>query len=336
MRLKQSFLKFILTFTLSILFCVFISSVTQAQSTTTAQVAREAFFYKNSSFWEKLSVSIISAFLGTILGYFSSGKQHRDQAIELSYATSVSSVLEFKKDIGSNEEIGIRYREHHDLADLYVISCDLENTGRKVIKNNQITFELHSANIGILDQFFEPPLYDNLMGIEEVKIEDINESNIKKRYLIREILPGQKVGFRFVTARHSQQDEIPNLFVSNPDSSNTELVPKKYKGEKDEVYRIMDFVLFFILFITVPQILNPVPFFGDLLAILVRLILFAFIFLNIRAFSEIIAKLLIQPFHKNETSTAQYHIMTGDRSVISVGDNTITEVNKEDEETVEK
>ncbi|WP_426546713.1 hypothetical protein [Dapis sp. BLCC M126] len=169
--------------------------------------------------------------------------------MELSYTTNILSILEFKKDIGQ-KNISILYGEDYELADLYLISCDIENTDRKVIKNQEITFEFLSTNVGILEQFFEPPLNDNLMGIEEIEIENIKQAEVKKRYLIREILPKHQVGFQFLSGRRTQENEEPKLFVSNQDSSKVELIPKTYKGERDEISRIMNFVTFLILFFT--------------------------------------------------------------------------------------
>ncbi|NEQ76290.1 MAG: hypothetical protein F6K24_49670 [Okeania sp. SIO2D1] len=138
----------------------------------------------NSDFWQKVAIAIISGFSVALFNYFSSKKQRQDQAMELSYTINILNILEFKKDI-DQKNISILYGENYELTDLYLISCDIENTGRKVIKNQEITFELFSTNVGILEQFFEPPLNDNLMGIEEIEIKDVKPSEVKKRYLVR-------------------------------------------------------------------------------------------------------------------------------------------------------
>ncbi len=57
------------------------------------------------------------------------------------------------------------------------------------------------------------------MGIEEIEIEGIKQSEVKKRYLIREILPKCKVGFRFLSGRLTQENEVPQLFFSIQDIS---------------------------------------------------------------------------------------------------------------------
>ena len=106
---------------------------------------------KNSDFWQKVAIAIISAFSVALFNYFSSNKQRQDQAMELSYTTNILSILEFKKDIGQ-KNISILYGEDYEVVDLYVISCDIENTGKKVIKNQEITFEFISTNVGVLEQ----------------------------------------------------------------------------------------------------------------------------------------------------------------------------------------
>ena len=204
---------------------------------------------KNSDFWQKVAIAIISAFSVALFNYLSSNKQRQDQAMELSYTTNILSILEFKKDIGQ-KNISILYGEDYEVVDLYVISCDIENTGKKVIKNQEITFEFISTNVGVLEQFFEPPLNDNAMGIEEIEIEDIKQGEVKKRYLIREILPKRKVGFRFLSGRQTQEDEVPKLFCSIQDISKVELIPRTYKGERDEIAIIMNLSSQFLMIYT--------------------------------------------------------------------------------------
>ncbi|MDE5096365.1 MAG: hypothetical protein O4804_19795 [Trichodesmium sp. St11_bin5] len=204
---------------------------------------------KNSDFWQKVAIAIISAFSVALFNYLSSNKQRQDQAMELSYTTNILSILEFKKDI-DQKNISILYGEDYEVVDLYVISCDIENTGKKVIKNQEITFEFISTNVGVLEQFFEPPLNDNAMGIEEIEIEDIKQGEVKKRYLIREILPKRKVGFRFLSGRQTQEDEVPKLFCSIQDISKVELIPRTYKGERDEIAIIMNLLSQFLMIYT--------------------------------------------------------------------------------------
>ncbi|MGB3511691.1 MAG: hypothetical protein WBA93_21120 [Microcoleaceae cyanobacterium] len=294
---------------------------------------------ENNDFWQKVAIAIISAFLVALFNYFSSNKQRQNLAMELSYTTNILSVLEFKQDIGQ-KNISILYGEGYEVADLYVISCDIENTGRKVIKNEEITFELHPTNVGILEQFLEPHLNDNSMGIEEIKREELNLGEVKKRYLIREILPKDRVRFRFLSARRTQEDEVPKLFCSNQDSSKVELIPRKYKRERDEISRIMIFVTFFILFFTLPQILEMIPIDGEFLAFLAKLVIFLFIVREIGTFSKKIAELLILPFQRAEIQTAKYNINIQrgsniEDSSISIGD-MIKSVDNQEHETDEK
>ena len=271
---------------------------------------------KNSDFWQKVAIAIISAFSVALFNYFSSNKQRQDQAMELSYTTNILSILEFKKDIGQ-KNISILYGEDYEVVDLYVISCDIENTGKKVIKNQEITFEFISTNVGVLEQFFEPPLNDNAMGIEEIEIEDIKQGEVKKRYLIREILPKRKVGFRFLSGRQTQEDEVPKLFCSIQDISKVELIPRTYKGERDEIAIIMNFVTFLILFFTLPQILELIPFSGNILAFLAKLVTFVIIIRDINTFSKKIAELLIQI---NKTQRAKYNVnVQGGSKIESLG-----------------
>ncbi|NET44939.1 hypothetical protein [Okeania sp. SIO2B3] len=278
---------------------------------------------ENSDFWQKVAIAIISGFSVALFNYFSSNKQRQDQAMELSYTINTSSILDFKKDI-DQKNISILYGENCQVADLYIISCDIENTGRKVIKNQEITFEFLSTNVGILEEFFEPPLNGNSMGIEKLEIEDIQQGEVKKRYLIREILPKRQVGFRFLSGRRTEENEVPKLFVSNQDSSKVQLIPRTYKSERDEISRIMNFVSFLILFFALPQILELIPDWGKILAFLAKLVIFVFIIRDIGTFSKKIAELLILPFQISKTQRAKYNINIQDSKIedsgISIGD----------------
>ncbi|NEQ40286.1 MAG: hypothetical protein F6K40_30215 [Okeania sp. SIO3I5] len=273
---------------------------------------------ENSDFWQKVAIAIISGFFVALFNYFSSNKQRQDQTMELSYTKNILSILEFKKDIGQ-KNISILYGENYELADLYLISCDLENTGRKVVKNQEITFEFLDTNVGILEQFFEPPLNDNSMGIEEIKIQDIKQGEVKKRYLIREILPKCQTGFRFLSGRLTQQNEEPKLFVSNQDNSKVDLTQKTDKRERDEISRIMNFVTFLILFFTLPQILELIPFSGEILAFLAKLVTFVIIIRDIGTFSKKIAELLILPFQISKNLGAKYDINIQGSKIESLG-----------------
>ena len=277
--------------------------------------------FNNSDFWQKISIAITSGLSVALFNYLFSKKQRQDQGMELSYTTNILSILEFKKDI-FQKDICILYGKNYEVADLYVISCDIENTGKKVIKNQEVTFEFISTSVGVLEQFFEPSLNDNSMGIEEIEIEDIKQGEFKKRYLMREILPRCKVGFRFLSGRLTQENEVPKLFCSIQDISEVELIPKTYKVQRDEIAIIANFVTFLILFFTLPQILELVPFFGNILAFLAKLVTFVIIIRDISTFSRKIVELLIQI---NQIKNAEYNVniqgdynyIQGERSTIN-------------------
>ncbi|NES76881.1 MAG: hypothetical protein F6K08_03180 [Okeania sp. SIO1H6] len=91
-----------------------------------------------------------------------------------------------------------------------------------------------------------------------------------------------------MSGRRTQEDKVPKLFVSNKDSKKVDLTPKEYKGERDEISRIMNFVSFLILFFALPQILELIPFSGDILAFLAKLVIFVIIIRDIGTFCDIL------------------------------------------------
>lgn len=291
MKFNRFYQKLILTFTLSILLCISIPFISHAQGTSTSPATQNVPFYQTNDFWGKVTLAILTTSLGALTGYLTSEKKRRDESIELSYAMNRLNVLEFKKDI--REKISIRYGIHYEVSDLYVMYCDIENTGKKVIKNENIIFELSPANLGILDVFFEPPLDDNSMGLEEERIENLRTGEVKKQYKIRNILSGQKIGFRFIGARINQQDPVPELFVYNERESKVQLVPRSYKKENDENYRITRFITLFLLFLILPLVLSTIPFYGGIVSGLTKLVIFVLILPHINTFSTKISSLLI-------------------------------------------
>ncbi len=140
-----------------------------------------------------------------------------------------------------------------------------------------------------------------------------------------------------MSGRETQDNEVPKLFVSNQDSSKVELIPRTYKGERDEISRIMNFVTFLILFFTLPQILEMIPLSGEFTAFFVKLAILLIIILDIGTFSKKIAELLILPFQRNKTQAAKYNVNVSkiEDSSLSIGDMIKSAYNQE-QETDEK
>jgi len=326
MKAKQILQNFIFPLIISILFCLLTPLVSNSQNISASPSSSSSLFYMSSDFWGKVTLAILTTSLGALLGYLSSEKKRRDESIELSYTIDRLSVLEFKKDIG--KKVSIRYGNSYEVADLYVMSCDVENTGKRVIKNEDIIFEISPANTGILECFFEPPLGDNPMGVEEVEMENSKAGEAKKKYKIRNILNGQKIGFRFITARLSEQDKKPNLFVSGDTDSKVQLVPKSLSKESDENSKIVKFITFFLLFLILPQIFTILPLgYGNIAAGLIRLVIFIVILPHIGSFSARIADILTSWKVQNYPTTSQtgsqsgrYNVIIGTASSLSIGD----------------
>ncbi|NEQ76289.1 MAG: hypothetical protein F6K23_26560 [Okeania sp. SIO2C9] len=95
-----------------------------------------------------------------------------------------------------------------------------------------------------------------------------------------------------MSGRRNQENEVPKLFISNQDST-VELTRKEYKGERDEISIIMNFVIFLILFFILPQILELIPFAGNILASSAKLVTFVIFIRDIGNFSKKIAEFLV-------------------------------------------
>ncbi|MBD2484741.1 hypothetical protein H6G57_22300 [Planktothrix sp. FACHB-1365] len=214
MKLKQSFQRLALFILSALLVVTLTPFISYAQSATPSPATGNVPFYNTSDFWSKVALAIISTLLGALSGYWSSEKKRKDEAIELSYTQDKFSVLEFKKDIGKT--LSIRYG-NYEVADLYVMSCNIRNTCKKVIKNEPITFEIQPANVGILDQFFEPSLENNnSMGIEELQIDNlkVGEANSCLYFLILEHLQNEFLSFyRWMPLKSESQQSKYNINI---------------------------------------------------------------------------------------------------------------------------
>jgi hypothetical protein len=326
-RVNRIYKQFLLSFSIATLFVVLISFIVAAQNNAPIQNPTNLPFYETNDFWGKVTLSLLGTASGALFGYFSSENKRRKESIELSYTIDKLSILEFKKDI--NKPITIRYGNNQEVKDLYLLSCDIENTGKKVIKNEYIIFEIYPVALGMLDKFLEPPLANNQMGIEEVE-ENVQTSKAKIKYKIRNILPGDKVGFRFISAVDNQQSDTPNLFVCNEESSKVLLIPRANSKVFEKSFYVAKFITLFLLFILIPPVFNIIPFFGlnNVISGLSALIILILIFPQIDLFSRTIADLIINLSLKPETNqltnqSGQYNVYIGTGKDIQVGDRVI-------------
>ncbi len=92
---------------------------------------------------------------------------------------------------------------------------------------------------------------------------------------------------------------------------------REHIKERDEISIIMNFVTFLLFFFTLLKILKLIPFSGDILAFLAKLVIFVIIVQDLGTFSQKITEFLIQI---NQTQKAKYNVnIQGDSNVDSFG-----------------
>lgn len=292
-----------------------------------ALLAQAASSYLSSDFWQRVTVGVIVAIFSATLGYFISERNRKYQTLSISYNIGGESLLEFnKEDIESRT--GRQFRISYDSSthvaeDLYLLSCDLENIGKRVIKYEHINFEIMLGQSELLSVYFDPPV-TRKFGFEEIELIE-NNGKIIKRYLIKNISSRQKVGFRFVIARPNRKEELPALFVGNPKDSKVELVPGgkelEISNAKDTITR---FIILSLIFVFIPPFfyLLPSPF-NEFAVSISRLVILLYLIPIARPFarivSEVISKLSVGDYSET-AQTGKYIVNIGTGSALTVGD----------------
>lgn len=220
-------------------------------STSFAQTATQPvqeFF--SPDFWIKVTIALVSAILAFIGSYvLALQKQRKEPQKQLSYDTTIrKGLVEIESDI--RDKVQVLYK-NQKIEDLYHIACNIENTGNTVIKNQYIRFDL-PADSNIVDYFFEP-VPEREIGAQETD-EGLNLN--EKRYLIKHIERGQRVGFRFLLT--SSKSVSIYLHPFN-EEGNVAFVPRTISKAQDERYFVSRFVYLYFLYILIPPALYILP-----------------------------------------------------------------------------
>jgi len=191
-------------------------------------------------------VALITAILSFIIAYFFYIKKLKEQKKQLSYDLEIKNgLVEVENFI--KKDISIKYKGQ-STENLHHVLCYVQNTGNKVIKNQQIRFNFTSDN-RIATHFFDSP------PLPELNISIQNESENELIYQIGHIEKGQRIGFGFIISGKDVNINNINIYPFN-DEGDIEFLAKsiaKIYGEKEI---ILQFIVISAVLIFIPDIIN--------------------------------------------------------------------------------
>ena len=182
---------------------------------------------------------------------------------------------------------------------MFYVLFDIENTGNKQVRNQEIRFEFIEAS-EILDAFVEPQKIPLEMDFEAILLPNLSKN--EKKYKIGTIKPQEKLGFRFIV--QTSEDKIATLRHYTKSDEDVSFIATEAKKAADDIDQVKIFLSsLFTFFVLLPLLQNLLsknififPVFrdlGELVVSLTALIGFVFIiFPRFGGFIEAVVNLL--------------------------------------------
>jgi len=216
-------------------------------------------------------------------------KKKSEPRNQISYSKQSKSgiVGEIEKDIEGN--IGILYNGR-PAKNMFYALFDIENTGNKQVKNQEIRFEFPDDS-EILDVFYEPQKIE-----PEMELKELPESNLgkhQKRFRIGVIKPKEKLGFRFIVQGSNKE---PLDFKYHPkNDEDVDFLKVEDKKVADDIEQVRIFLMnCFIAFVGLPLMKEIFPFspLAELFS-LISLVVFALLIIpNLESFIKSVVNLM--------------------------------------------
>lgn len=305
--MKKGQIKFLSIVAITVILLVSSQSFAQTPTPSPSPLSQppdnQTFF--NTSFWQNITVAILSAVLAFLSGYALAGIGKRQgSGKKLSYSLDIQKgLVQVEKNV--KEKVKVLYAgEEISNEDLYHINCDIENTGATVVKSQEIRFSF-SEKVRILDSSLEPAPQP------EMKVESVHEPTLEayeRKYRIGHIERGQSVGFSFVVT--SKEDIDLRLYPFNQDG-DVEFNSKSVNKVADEQEKIAKFLALLIMYFVVPQAVYIIysQFLSNVIAAVIRLVILLFLVPLIVPFSKAISNIIaILAVKKEESPKSKYTV----------------------------
>ncbi len=254
------------------------------------QSTTDSFF--NTNFWQNVVVAVLSAVLAFLSGYALAGiGKKKGSGKKLSYNLSIENgLIQIEKNVRKRVKV---FYDSEAIENLYDVRFNLENTGNKVVKSQEIRFEFPEKT-RILDFSFEPE------PEEEMKVEKIDSGlrDFESKVRIGQLEKDQSIGIRFTaTSTVDIQDVKLHPYNEEGDVEFESRTINKALSDRDQVAKFLSLYIFYMI---IPPILYLFPFIGDTLAAIVRFVILISLFKFIVPFSEIIADIIFRFISRGE------------------------------------
>lgn len=238
-------------------------------------------------FWQKVTIALIAAVFGFIANYALAQLRRRaEPRKQLSYDIEVDrGLVAVQQKI--KEKIKVFY-EGHEIGDLYHVTCNVQNSGNTVVRNQYLRFSF-SPQTQIVDEYFDPEPQP------EIDVRSSPTPTLKpseRRYSVAHLEKGQGVAFRFITT-----GSMPPTLEVHPsnEAGDVGFVPRSVTFTVGDLHHIQAFVTLFVLFWIIPPIIDSVlPFFGPIAAALIRLAILAIMAPHIRPFARVASDIIVR------------------------------------------
>jgi hypothetical protein len=207
----------------------------------------------SSDLTQNLIVAFVSAFLGFMASLLvEKYKKRSEPKFQISYLKVVKKgIVEIENDIKS--KVSVLYN-NCQAQSLYYFLFDIQNTGNRTIKEQEIRFEF-SNGAEIIDIFYCPSKPEPEINLEQVQ--EVGLSNYEKKYKVGYFENGKKIGFRFIVASPNNNDVTMNYFTKNA-NQDVIFAEKSAVKKASEVENIRDFIFWLIILIVVPSTLENI------------------------------------------------------------------------------
>jgi hypothetical protein len=207
---------------------------------------------------------------------------------------------------------------------------DIENTGNKQVKNQEIRFEF-TDDSEILDVFYNPQKIEPEMDLKELP-----ESNLgkhQKRFRIGVIKPKEKLGFRFIV-QGSKKESLD--FKHHPkNDEDVDFLKIEDKKVADDIEQVRFFLMnCFIAFVGLPLMkeIFLLSFLRELFSVLLSLgslvVFWLLILPNLESFIKSVVNLMSKKQSDLQSEKIGMVVMGGSVNVDSFSVNSSTNTNE--------
>ena len=236
----------------------FFTSYNEPLLAQTAKITSNQSSPDSNQLLNGIIVAVVSGIFGFLASFMiESIKKRSEPKKQISYRQLIKSgiVGSIEKDI--EDKISILYNDRVTQNMFYCL-FDIENTGNKQIKNQEIRFEF-IGNVEILDVFYSPRRIE-----PEMEFKELSESSLGKnerKFTIGFIKPKDKLGFRFIV-QGSKNESLDFKYHTKNNDDDVNFIKVEEKKVSDDIEQARSFLMYcliaFVLFPLTINVLNSV------------------------------------------------------------------------------